>query len=387
MPGRHRLDVVTIGRCSVDLYGEQVGGRLEEMGSFAKYVGGCPTNIAIGASRLGLRTALVTRVGDEHMGRFIKEELVREGVDVAGVATDPSRLTALVVLGIRDKATFPLIFYRENCADAALDESDIDEGLIGGSAAVLVTGTHLAKPNLLAASTKAVRLARARGSRVILDIDYRPVLWGLTGHGLGEERFVESAEVTALLQTVVPECDLVVGTEEEIAIAGGTGDTLAACRRLRELAPDAVIVGQARAHGLRLLQGCDPGQPRGGRPRAGLSRRGLQRAGGGRRLHERLFARLPARRAAGRVLPAGQRLRRARGLAPRLRPRRCRAGPSSAISSSTARRTPPCAGTAHSSSCTGRRRAKARCRRSWPSPSITAASSRPWPTRPAPTAP
>lgn len=74
------LDVITIGRVSVDLYGQQVGGRLEDMASFAKYVGGCPANIAIGGARLGLKTALLSRVGDEHMGRFVREQLQREGV-------------------------------------------------------------------------------------------------------------------------------------------------------------------------------------------------------------------------------------------------------------------------------------------------------------------
>ena len=113
------LDVITIGRASVDLYGAQVGGRLEDMGSFQKYIGGSPTNMAAGMARLGLKSALITLVGDEHMGRFIREELAREGVDVTGVITDKERLTALVLLGIRDEDHFPLIFYRENCADMA----------------------------------------------------------------------------------------------------------------------------------------------------------------------------------------------------------------------------------------------------------------------------
>ena len=78
------LDVITIGRSSVDLYGAQIGGRLEDMASFSKAAGGCPTNIAIGTARLGLKSGLITRVGDEHMGRFIREQLVREGVDVGG---------------------------------------------------------------------------------------------------------------------------------------------------------------------------------------------------------------------------------------------------------------------------------------------------------------
>lgn len=241
-PETRRLDVVSIGRSSVDLYGEQVGGRLEDMTSFAKYIGGCPTNIAVGAARLGLKSAVITRVGNEHMGRFIREELEREGVATDGVITDPQRLTSLVVLGIRDDKTFPLIFYRENCADSALCEDDIDPGLIAASKAVVVTGTHFSRPNLDAASRKAMRLAGATGARVVFDIDYRPVLWGLTGHGLGEERFVADATVSAHLQTILPDCDVVVGTEEEVHIVGGTTDTLAAIRTIRERAPAALIV-------------------------------------------------------------------------------------------------------------------------------------------------
>ncbi|MBL9034080.1 MAG: 5-dehydro-2-deoxygluconokinase, partial [Rhodospirillaceae bacterium] len=114
------LDVITIGRSSVDLYGQQIGGRLEDMASFAKSVGGCPSNIAIGTARLGLKSGVITGVGDEHMGRFIREQMAREGVAVDGIRTDPKRLTALVILGVRDSESFPLIFYRENCADMGL---------------------------------------------------------------------------------------------------------------------------------------------------------------------------------------------------------------------------------------------------------------------------
>ncbi|MBC7157081.1 MAG: 5-dehydro-2-deoxygluconokinase, partial [Rhodobacteraceae bacterium] len=219
------LDVITIGRSSVDLYGAQVGGRLEDMRSFEKYIGGSPTNIAAGAARLGLRAALITRVGDEHMGRFIREQLQREGVDVRGVTTDPERLTALVLLGIRDEAQFPLIFYRENCADMGLCEDDIDPALIAEARALVVTGTHLSHPRTEAAVLKALRLARTGGARCALDIDYRPNLWGLAGHGAGEARFIESATVTARLQAHLHRFDLIVGTEEEFHIAGGTTDT------------------------------------------------------------------------------------------------------------------------------------------------------------------
>lgn len=235
------LDVITIGRASVDLYGQQVGGRLEDMSSFTKAVGGCPANIAIGTARLGLKSALITRVGDEAMGRFIREQMEREGVATEGVHTDPARLTALVILGVRDEKQFPLIFYRDNCADMALDESDIDEALIASSAAIVVTGTHFSQPNTDAAQRKAIRLAKKHGRKVVFDVDYRPNLWGLAGHGAGEERYIKADHVTAHLQTILPDCDLIVGTEEELAIAGGSEDTLETLRAIRALSTGTIV--------------------------------------------------------------------------------------------------------------------------------------------------
>src|SRR5471032_174551 len=229
------LDVITIGRSSVDLYGQQVGGRLEDMASFSKAVGGCPTNIAIGTARLGLKSGLITRVGDEHMGRYIKEQCAREGVDVSGVHTDPTRLTSLVILGIRDDKTFPLIFYRDDCADSALDESDIDEDFVASAKAIVVTGTHFANPNTAAAQNLAIDFARKHGRKVAFDIDYRPNLWGLAGHGAGEERYIKSGEVTARLQKILPLCNLVVGTEEELMIAGGADDAHSALKAVRAI--------------------------------------------------------------------------------------------------------------------------------------------------------
>lgn len=235
------LDVITIGRSSVDLYGAQVGGRLEDMASFRKYVGGSPTNMAVGAARLGLRAAVLTRVGDEAMGRFLREELAREGVDTRGVITDPERLTALVILGIRDKTRFPLIFYRENCADMALCEADVEEAFIADARCVVATGTHLSHPRTEAAVLKALRLAREKGLRTALDIDYRPNLWGLAGHDAGEERYIASGAVTAKLQETLPLFDLIVGTEEEFAIAGGSRDMAEALRAVRAVT-DATLV-------------------------------------------------------------------------------------------------------------------------------------------------
>jgi len=246
-----------MGRSSVDLYGEQIGGRLEDMGSFAKYIGGSPTNTAIGASRLGLRAALITRIGSDHMGRFIQEELVREGVDITGVIADPERLTALAILGIRNSESFPLIFYRENCADMALCAQDIDPVFVASARALLINGTHLSRPGVYAASLKAARAIKAAGGRVIFDIDYRPVLWGLVSKDNGADRFVASANVTAELQRVLPLCDLIVGTEEEIHILGGTTDTISALREIRRFS-DALLVCKRGAMGCVAFSGSIP---------------------------------------------------------------------------------------------------------------------------------
>src|SRR5688572_21916897 len=248
MANEHRLDLIALGRSCVDLYGEQVGGRLEDMSSFAKYIGGSPTNTAVGAARLGLRSALVTRVGGDHFGRFIREQLQREGVRTEGVLTDPDRPTALVFLGIRDPDTFPLLFYRDNCADMALAADDLDPDLLRAAAAVLVNGTHLSRPGVFAASLRACELVRAGGGRVVFDVDYRPVLWGLTGRDRGEDRFVADAAVTARLQQVLPLCDLVVGTEDELHVLGGSTDTLAALRTIRARTP-ALLVCKRGARG------------------------------------------------------------------------------------------------------------------------------------------
>jgi len=235
------LDLIAVGRSSVDLYGEQIGGRLEDMGSFAKYVGGSPTNTAVAAARLGLNAGLLTRVGADHMGRFIREQLVREGIDVRGVLADSQRLTALVVLGIRDRDTFPLIFYRENCADMALCEQDLDGTWLKSARAVLINGTHLSTPGVFAASVGAARHVKAAGGRVVFDVDYRPVLWGLAPKDLGEDRFVANEAVTQRLQSVLPLCDLIVGTEEEIRILGGAPETVTALKNIRALASATLV--------------------------------------------------------------------------------------------------------------------------------------------------
>lgn len=237
-----KLDVICLGRAAVDLYSEQIGAPLEDVNSFKKYLGGSSANIAFGAARMGLKSAMLTRVGDEHMGRFVRQELARAGVDVSHVVTDKERLTGLVLLGIKDKDTFPLIFYRENCADMAISESDFDEAYIASAKALLITGTHFSTKGTDQAARTAIQYAKANDTKVVVDIDYRPVLWGLTGKGEGENRFVSNDSVTQHLLSIMPLCDLVVGTEEEFHIAGGCEDTIECLKRIRKVSSAEFVV-------------------------------------------------------------------------------------------------------------------------------------------------
>jgi 5-dehydro-2-deoxygluconokinase len=240
-PDRSR-DVICLGRLAVDLYAQQVGARLEDVSSFAKYLGGSSANIAFGCARLGLNSAMLARVGNDHMGRFLTETLTKEGCDISHVRVDHDRLTALVILGLKDRDTFPLIFYREDCADMAVDEADFDEAYIASSKALLITGTHFSTEQVNRTSRRALEYARKNNVRTVLDIDYRPVLWGLTGKADGETRFVANENVSAHIQSILPLMDLVIGTEEEFRIAGGKDDLIDALATVRKVTPATLVV-------------------------------------------------------------------------------------------------------------------------------------------------
>ncbi|RMQ42686.1 IolC protein [Pseudomonas cichorii] len=252
-----QLDLICLGRLGVDLYAQQVGARLEDVSSFAKYLGGSSANIAFGTARLGLKSAMISRVGDDHMGRFLVESLAREGCDVSAIKRDPERLTAMVLLGLKDRETFPLVFYRENCADMALRAEDIDEAQIASSKALLITGTHFSTDQVFKASSQALDYAEKHNVKRVLDIDYRPVLWGLAGKADGETRFVADQHVSQHVQRILPRFDLIVGTEEEFLIAGGTQDLLGALRVVRELTA-ATLVVKLGPQGCTVIHGAIP---------------------------------------------------------------------------------------------------------------------------------
>ena len=252
-----KYEIVSIGRLAVDLYAKQYGCNLEDASSFAKYLGGSSGNVAFGCARLGLRSAMISRVGDEQMGRFLLKTLADEGCNVSQIKVDPVRLTALAILGIKDRNTFPLLFYRNNCADMAFCADDVDESFIAECMALHVTGTHFSTPTVRAGSLRALEYAHRHDVRTVLDIDYRPVLWGLTTPGDGETRNIPSPVVTRELQEILEHFDLIVGTEDEFMIAGGSPDLMEALRDVRGRT-EATLVVKLGPLGCAVIEGAIP---------------------------------------------------------------------------------------------------------------------------------
>lgn len=257
-PQGRAIDLACLGRLAVDLYSQQFGSHLEDARSMAKYLGGSSGNLAFGVARLGMRSAMISRVGNEQMGRFLTQSLKAEGCDVSQVQVDPERLTALVLLGLKDRDTFPLLFVRENCADMAIDAAQIDESFIAKCRALAITGTHLSTPVTRKASQTALDYAAKHGVVRVLDIDYRPVLWGLTSRGAGENRYVADARVTAQMQEMLPHFDLLVGTEEEFFIAGGVSDDIIASLKAVRAISQATLVVKRGALGCCVIEGDIP---------------------------------------------------------------------------------------------------------------------------------
>ena len=254
--GTREIDILTVGRVAIDLYSEQVGGKLRDVQTFRKYLGGSPGNIAFGCSRLGLKSAILSRVGDDEMGEYLKNVLTKEGVDTSLLQIDKDRLTALVLLGICPPDHFPLMFYRENCADNHIEFNDSIRDYLKKTKSVLISGTALAHPLLRETTKQVIKEAKTAGCALLIDIDYRPVLWGLTKPGDGESRFVASDAVTNVIKETIGEFDLIVGTQEEFKIASGSETDEESVSTLQSLvSSDTIIVLKTGEKGCTVYNG------------------------------------------------------------------------------------------------------------------------------------
>lgn len=200
------FDVITMGRSSIDLYSNDIGASFEDIGSFAAYVGGSPTNIAVGCARLGKRAGLLTAVGADKVGDFIVRFLEREGVVTDFVATKPEARSNAVLLGI-ERDRFPLVFYRDNAPDKLLSIADVQAAPLDSTRALEISGTGLSGaiqgPSTLFAAERASRA----GATVYLDLDFRADQWD------------DPLAFGVMVRAALPWVDVAIGTEEEILAA------------------------------------------------------------------------------------------------------------------------------------------------------------------------
>jgi 5-dehydro-2-deoxygluconokinase len=239
-------DVLAMGRSSIDLYAHEIGRPIVDVHSFDAYVGGCPTNVSVGTRRLGLKSALLTAVGDDQVGDFITSFLEREGVDTRFIPRKPGRRTSAVILTIQPPDKFPLTFYRDNCADRALNVEDVDRAPIAQSRLVFVTGTGLSHEPSRTATLAAATRARAAGATVLVDIDYRPDQW------TGAATFAD--QMHRLLQMA----SLAIGTEEEVIAASGDRDARRGAATLLASGPQALVLKRGAAGATVFTGGQDP---------------------------------------------------------------------------------------------------------------------------------
>lgn len=223
-------DVLAIGRSSIDLYAHEIGRAMADVRSFDAYVGGCPTNVSVGTRRLGLRSALLTAVGDDQVGDFVTAFLEREQVDTRFIPRKAGRRTSAVILTIQPPDKFPLTFYRDNCADRALTIDDVGRAPIGDSRIVFVTGTGLSHEPARDATLAAAATARAAGVPVVVDIDYRADQWD------------DAGAFSTQMRTLLRSATLAVGTEEELAAASGAADVAAGAATLLDSGIQALVL-------------------------------------------------------------------------------------------------------------------------------------------------
>lgn len=243
-----QFDVLLMGRSSIDLYANDIGAPFHEIKNFAAYVGGCPTNISVGTRRLGLRSVLLTAVGPDPVGDFLLHFLKQEGVVTDFIPLKPGRRTSAVILGIEPPDKFPLVYYRDNCADIELTIEDVLAAPISQSGVLLISGTGLSREPSRSATIFAAERARASGTKVVLDLDFRPDQWH------------DARAFGVTVRSVLRLTDVVLGTADEakagalredvsvtvehsqVSGAQVSGDVLKAVEEVLTAGPEALVL-------------------------------------------------------------------------------------------------------------------------------------------------
>jgi 5-dehydro-2-deoxygluconokinase len=222
-------DLITMGRVGVDIYPNQIGVSLADVSTFSKFLGGTATNVAVAAARLGNRSAVITKVGDDPFGPYVRRALEDFGVDSRFVGTHPNLRTPVVFCEIHPPDDFPLLFYREPTApDMTIAPDELDLDAIRDARVFWTTGTGLSDDPSRSATLAALAV-RERGITVH-DLDWRPMVWA------------QPETAGALQREALAHATVAVGNRDEVEVAVGTRDPLEASERLLDLGLEIAIV-------------------------------------------------------------------------------------------------------------------------------------------------
>jgi len=230
------FDLITIGRVGVDLYPEQIGVGLADVRTFAKSLGGSATNVAVAAARLGARAAVITKVGDDPFGPYVRRALREFGVDDRWVGTHPTLRTPIVFCEIHPPDDFPLLFYREPTApDMTLTTDELDLDAIRAARVFWTTGTGLSAEPSRGATLDALAARDGGGAVTVHDLDHRPAFWD------------DEAEAGRWAREALRHATVAVGNRDEVEVAVGTRDPHDASAALLDLGVQVAIVKQGPA--------------------------------------------------------------------------------------------------------------------------------------------
>lgn len=222
------VEAVIMGRVGADLYPNQVSTPLSEVRTYTRFAGGFAVNVATGLARLGVSTAIVSKVGAEGHGDFVRSFLACEGVDVKWLGSDPENLTPVVFCEVWPPDRFPIVFYRRPTApDWEITDDDFDLVELSRAALLCLSGTGLAREPSRHATLAA---GRAHEGITMFDLDWRPSLWQ------------EPSDYPKVANAAIDAADIVVGNEQELCAAVAVADPDEAARRLREAGVDTVVV-------------------------------------------------------------------------------------------------------------------------------------------------
>ena len=241
-------DVITYGRSSIDLYSANIGADFVEIQSFNAYVGGSPLNMAVGTKRLGLRSALITAIGQDQVGDFLLHFLKKEGVETKFIPRKPGFRTSAVILGIQPPDNFPLVYYRENCADSKISIDDVIYANVGDCRLFEISATALNVEPSRSAGFFAAEEAVKNNVPILIDLDFRADQWhdprsfGVTTRAYLQNCTIALGTEEEILATMLSDPNQIRITNQQISAPEIRGNLEAAIHKIMALGTEALIV-------------------------------------------------------------------------------------------------------------------------------------------------